>query len=300
MGDGASPLMLRRRLRTELRTARLNKELTQEQVAKAMEWSLSKMNRIEKAKTGISTNDLKALLPLYGITDKERTEELLALARSARERPWWSRYSDIAPPTLLELMDYESAATAVSQFETTFVPGILQIEGYASAILQVFHGETSAPERVAALIDLRTRRRELLTREHAPKFSFVLDESAIQRVVGSPSIMSQQLESLVNMAKLPNVTIQVVPFTAGSYPGMKGPFEVVEFDDTPDEIIMFVEEQSGTFISDDPERNRQLSGGFQAHRREVAYAIGFGRTPTQNRRRDDMIWKRPTCARNGQ
>ena len=264
MGDSASPLMLRRRLRTELRTARLNKELTQEQVARAMEWSLSKMNRIEKAKTGISTNDLKALLPLYGITDKERTEELLALARSARESSWWSRYSDIAPPTLLELMDYESAATAVSQFETTFVPGILQIEEYASAILQVFHGETSAPERVAALVDLRTRRRELLTREHAPKFSFVLDESVIQRVVGSPSIMSRQLESLVNAANLPNVTIQVVPFTAGSYPGMRGPFEVVEFDDTPDEIIMFVEEQSGTFITDDP---KQTDSYLEAFRR---------------------------------
>ena len=81
MEESASPLMLRRRLRTELRAARLEKGLTQEQVAKAMEWSLSKMNRIEKAKTGISANDLKALLPLYGVTDEEHTEELLALAR---------------------------------------------------------------------------------------------------------------------------------------------------------------------------------------------------------------------------
>ena len=110
-----------------------------------MEWSLSKMNRIEKAKTGISANDLKALLRLYGITDKERIEELLALARAARESPWWRRYSDIAPATLLELIDYEYAASAVSQFETMFVPGILQTEEYASAVLQTFYGEDPRP-----------------------------------------------------------------------------------------------------------------------------------------------------------
>ena len=84
-GDDASPLVQRRRLRAELRAARLKKGLTQEQVARAMEWSLSKMNRIEKAKTGISANDLKALLPEYDITDKKQTEELLALARGAVE-----------------------------------------------------------------------------------------------------------------------------------------------------------------------------------------------------------------------
>ena len=186
MGESASPLMLRRRLRTELRMARIKKELTQEQVAKAMEWSLSKMNRIEKAKTGISTNDLKALLPLYGITDKERTDELLALARAARQSPWWSRYSDVAPPELLELIEYEYAASEVSQFETMFVPGILQTEDYASAVLRGFYGEKSASERVAALIELRTRRRDLLTSDNAPNFHFVLDESVVRRSSVAP------------------------------------------------------------------------------------------------------------------
>ncbi len=117
-----------------------------------MDWSLSKMNRIEKAKTGISTNDLKALLPLYGITDQERTEELLALAREARQAPWWRQYSEVAPTTLLELIDYESAASAISQFEPMFVPGILQTEEYARAVLRTFYGEDSPAERVPALV----------------------------------------------------------------------------------------------------------------------------------------------------
>src|SRR6266581_8429792 len=97
MADDASSLVQRRRLRTELKRARLEKGLTQEQVAKAMDWSLSKMIRIETASTGISTNDLKALLPLYDISDEERTEQLVVLARAARERPWWSAYRDVAP-----------------------------------------------------------------------------------------------------------------------------------------------------------------------------------------------------------
>ena len=263
MADSASPLVLRRRLRTELLAARLKAELTQQQVAKAMEWSLSKMNRIEKAKSGISTNDLKALLPVYGITDKKRADELIALARAARQSPWWRRYSDVAPPRLIELIDYESAASAVSQFETIFVPGILQTEEYASAVLQVFYDEKSAPDRVAALVDLRTRRRDLLTSENAPKFSFVLDESVIHRLVRSRAITSRQLMHLVDLAKLPNVTIQVVPFTAGLYRAMKEPFEVVQFEDAPDENIAFLEGPRSDIIIDNPKETKNYLQAFE-------------------------------------
>ena len=262
MGDGPSPLLLRRRLRTEIRTARLDKELTQEQVAKAMDWSLSKMNRIEKAKTGISTNDLKVLLPLYGITDKKRTDELVALARAARQPGWWSPYSEYAPPLLLELIDYESAAAAISQFETMLVPGILQTEEYASAILQAFYGEKPTAERVTALLELRTKRRDLVSSENAPRFSFVLDESVIHRVVGSPAVTSRQFMHLVDMAKRSNVTIQIVPFTAGLHPGMTSPFEVVQFEDTPEENIVFLEGPRDDFIVDNAEEVRDHLESF--------------------------------------
>jgi transcriptional regulator with XRE-family HTH domain len=252
MEDNVSPLMLRRRLRTELLTARTKKGLTQQQVAEAMDWSLSKMNRIEQAKTGISINDLRALLSLYDITNKVQTEQLIGMARQAKQSPWWPRrFSEVASKELLELINYESAASAIRQFETSFVPGILQTEDYASAVLRVFHGEDSAPERVDALVDLRTRRRDLLSSDNAPKFSFLLDESVIHRLVGSPSVMGEQLESLVKVAELPNIILQIVPFSAGLHPGMKGPFEVVEFDDAPDENIVFIERPGGSLISDD-------------------------------------------------
>lgn len=271
MEDSASPLLLRRRLRTEIRAARLKKELTQEQVAEAMEWSLSKMNRIEKAKSSISVNDLKVLLPFYDITKKEKVDELVALARAARQSPWWRRYSEVAPPALLELIDYESAASSVSQFETMFVPGILQTEEYASAVLQVFYDEKSAPEKVAALVDLRTRRRDLLAGENAPKFSFILDESVLRLLAGNPGITSLQLLHLVNAAEMPNVKIQVVPFTAGLHPGMKGPFEFIQFEDTPDENVVFLEGPRGDFISDEP---RETENYLEAFKRIADTALG--------------------------
>jgi hypothetical protein len=254
MDDNASPLLLRRRLRTDLLAARQDSGLTQQQVAEAMDWSLSKMNRIEKAKSGISTNDLKALLRHYRITDQERVEQLLALARGAKQSPWWQGYSDVAPDGLLELMNYESASSAVSQWETAFVPGILQTEEYASAVLQVFYDEKS-DEGVQRLVELRTKRIELLTRENAPKFTFVLDESAVRRPVGSHSVMRRQFQHLVNVAELRNVRIQVVPFEAGIHRGMAGAFEVVQFEDTPDENIVFLEGQRD-FISEDPAETR--------------------------------------------
>jgi len=240
--------MLRRRLRNELRSARLDKGFTQEQVAAAMDWSLSKMNRIEKAKTGISTNDLKALLPYYGITGKAKTEELLGLARDARQPPWWSRFREIAPNTLLELIDYESAASVINQFEPMLIPGVLQTEEYAVAVPRVFRGEGSQAETVPALVELRTSRRDLLTSEGAPNFTFLLDESVIRREAVSPAIMSQQLAHLGELAELPNVTIQIVPFTAGLYPGIKGAFKVIEFEGEPDDSVAFLEGPSGDEI----------------------------------------------------
>jgi transcriptional regulator with XRE-family HTH domain len=265
--DNVSPFILRRRLRTELIAARVAKNLTQQQVAEAMDWSMSKMNRIEKAKSGIGTNDLKELLRLYDITGKEPTEYLLGLGREARKSPWWASYSDVAPAELLELMNYESASSAINQFETMFVPGILQTEDYASAVLRAFYNDKvtdeNSAERASRLIHLRTKRVELLTSKNAPEFSFVLDESVIRRPVGSTSIMSQQLQHLVNVMELPNVAIQVAPFSIGLYPGMNGAFELVHFEDTPGDDVVFLEGTDGDLISDKPEKTNHYLEAFR-------------------------------------
>ena len=253
MADDASPLVQRRRLSAELRNLRQEKKLTQQEVAKAMEWSLSKMIRVENAETSISVNDLKVLLDYYGIKDKETTAELIALAHAARKRGWWrgQSYSKVAPTELLKLIDYESAASSIRQFETMYVPGILQTRDYARAVLRNFYADEPAEE----MVDLRTRREAqftVLTREDAAQFTFLLDEPVIQRLAGGLSVMRQQLQRLVDLAELPNVTIRVVPFSAGLHPG-SGPFEIIQFADADDEYAVFIETARGDFITDNAE-----------------------------------------------
>jgi len=258
MADDASPLVQRRRLSAELRNLRQEKKLTQQEVAKAMVWSLSKMIRVENAETSISVNDLKVLLGYYEIKDEEKTAYLITLARAAGKRGWWrgQSYSKVAPKELLKLIDYESAASSVRQFETMYVPGILQTRDYARAVLQNFY----ADEPAAEMADLRTRREDQLTREDV-QFTFLLDEPVIQRLAGGSSVMRQQLQRLIDVAKQPNVTIRVVPFSAGLHPG-SGPFEIIQFADAANEYAVFIETTRGDFFADKPKDVQKYQEAF--------------------------------------
>jgi transcriptional regulator with XRE-family HTH domain len=260
MAGGESPLVQRRHLKAELRRARTKRGLTQAQAASNMEWSLAKLIRIEGGSTGISVNDLKALLSLYEITDSVRTDQLIALAQASWKRPWWSAYRDVAPSTLIDLIEYESAASAVLQFENMFVPGILQTEDYARAIFQDYYTDELSSEQVGKLVDLRVKREELLDQENSPRFTFILDEAVIHRVVGGSSAMANQLQRLIEAATKPNIAIEILPFTAGLHPGMGGPFEVVEFDGAED--VVFLEGPLADIISDRPEETRRYRATF--------------------------------------
>jgi transcriptional regulator with XRE-family HTH domain len=256
MRGGESLLLQRRRLRTELRAARQGAGLTQDQVAKAMDWSLSKVIRIEatntSASSNISTNDLKALISLYGITDRDRADELIELARAGRVRPWWNEYKNVAPAALLELIEYESAASAIRQSETLFIPGVLQTEEYATAVLEEGYGDRMPAAERRELIRLRTRRQELVGGDDPPTFFFRLDEAAVRRVVGSPAVMRAQLRDLINLADRPNVTVEIMPFSAGLHSGMRGPFEIIEFAARKAVgDVVFLESPLGDTISED-------------------------------------------------
>jgi transcriptional regulator with XRE-family HTH domain len=263
MANGDSPLVQRRRLRTELRRVRQASGLTQEQVAAEMDWSLSKIIRIEAASSGISATDLRALLVLYGVTDSEQVDSLLALARAARERSWWSAYRDVAPQSLLQLIEYETAAHVVRQFETTFIPGILQTEDYARAVIQNYHDERLGSDELRALVELRVRREDLFHGDNAPSFLFIVDEAAVRRLVGGSPVMRRQLRRLIEVADKPNITVEVVPFSAGLHPGMKGPFEVIEFADPADSDIVYLESPRVDIISDDAEETLRYRQAFE-------------------------------------
>jgi transcriptional regulator with XRE-family HTH domain len=267
MADGGSPLVQRGRLRAELRKARQTSGLTQEQVAGEMDWSMSKIIRIEAGSSGIGSNDLKALLQLYGVKDPEKVDSLIALARAARERSWWSAYRDVAPQSLLQLIEYESAALAIRQFESLFIPGMLQTADYARAVIQSYDDERPESDELRALVELHVRREELIDSDNAPSFHFILDEAVVRRLVGGQSVMRRQLRRLLEIADKPNITVEIVPFSAGLHVGMKGPFEIIEFADPLDRDIAFLESPRGDIISDDPEHTARYREVFERLRK---------------------------------
>jgi transcriptional regulator with XRE-family HTH domain len=249
VSDG-SPVVQRRRLRTELRKTRQDAGVTQEEVAAAMDWSLSKVIRIEVGSVGISTNDLKALLHYYKIVDPRRTQELVALARAARERSWWSMYRDVASPRLLQLIGYESAASILRNFEPLIVPDLLQTEEYARAVIRGLD-DRSPSDLVDTQAEIRMRRQKLVDRTDPPLLFFVLDEAVVHRLVGGTGVMRRQVRRLIDMADRPHVTIEIVPFSAGVHPGLNGPFVVLEFPDAGDDDVLYLENHGDAQIGRD-------------------------------------------------
>jgi transcriptional regulator with XRE-family HTH domain len=246
--ENLSPVVQRRRLRTELRRERLDAGLTQEQVATAMDWSLSKLIRIENGTVGISTNDLKAILAHYKIDDG-RSVDMLALARGARERSWWSAYRD-ASPRLIQLIENESASFIIRNFQPMLIPGLLQTEEYAATIIRNLSPE--APDRdVSAAIEIRMKRQQLLQQPDTPLMFFIVDEAAVRRLVGGQAGMRRQIQRLLDESDKPTVTFEVVPFGAGAHPGMQGPFMLFEFPDAADDDALYLESPDNTILTRD-------------------------------------------------
>jgi transcriptional regulator with XRE-family HTH domain len=238
-----SPLVQRRRLRTELRRARAEARLTQEQVANAMDWHPSKVVRIENGEVGVRTNDLRALLSLYEIHDPDRTDELIELARVSREASWWRKeYRDYISDQYLQLIEYEEAASVVRTYEPLLVPGLLQTEEYAAAIMRELADSDTPAELIRTRIEIRLiRQQHLLEQAAPPTLICVLDESAIRRLIGERDVALGQMARLIDLANRPNITIEIVPFTAGLHRGMLESFTVLEFPDPEDSDVLFRE-----------------------------------------------------------
>jgi transcriptional regulator with XRE-family HTH domain len=247
--ENVGPAVPRRRLRTELRRARLEGELTQEHVASVMDWSLSKLIRIENGSVAISTNDLKALLRFYEITDEKRTAELLALARASRERSWWSTYPGIPKP-LVQLIEYENAAYMSRHYQDLVIPGLLQTTDYMRASTRQLAPDMT-PSQVDTVVEVRVKRQELLKRAEPPLLFFVLDEAVIRRIVGGKDVTRRQLQQLTEAADMPNITVEVVPFAAGLVPGLQAPFVIHEFSDAADDELLYLESPRGDVLSRD-------------------------------------------------
>ncbi|MFB4313688.1 helix-turn-helix domain-containing protein [Actinomadura sp. 21ATH] len=233
----------------ELRAAREAAGLTQEQTAQELEWSLSKIIRIEAGTVRVAVTDVRVLLQTYGVTG-ERVDNILTLARAAREQGWWHAYRKVVSQQLFELIGYESAASVIRQFEPLIVPGLLQTSAYAREILFQLRGEESA-DKIDDLVDVRIRRQEIFERPDPPQFFYVLDESAVHRLVGGTAMMRAQLAHLLEMAKQPNVTIEIVPFNAGAHAGLAGSFHMLDFAAPEDDPVLYLEGVQGEIVGRD-------------------------------------------------
>ena len=231
MATHQGPIVQSALLRGEIVRLRKESGLTQEQVAAELEWSPSKLIRVEGGRSSITKVDLDALLTKYGVTSESTRERLQALNRGARERAWWDKYRDDIAPTYLDYVGFEAGATFIRLFESAFVPGLLQTPQYVEAVTV----KTVNPVRVAAVVGLRLQRQsELAQRSPRPRRYYVVDEAVIRRHVGiskDPAIMPDQLRSIADQAERDDlITLRVIPFTAGEYRGVSGPFTLLEFD----------------------------------------------------------------------
>ncbi|MEV7231806.1 MULTISPECIES: helix-turn-helix transcriptional regulator [Polymorphospora] len=230
----------RRRLRSALRAAREGAGLTQEQVADAMDWSLSKVIRIEAGAVSVSTNDVKALISHYRLTDSEQVAELVALARVSRRRAWWSRYRDGLPAPYLSYIGLEVEASSLLVFQSVGIPGLLQTDAYARASTVASLRFAVEPFDLDIVDDVRARRRhEVLDRADPPSIEVVLDESVLHRQTGGAPCLREQLRHLVEAGRRSNITIQVLPFQVPDY-AVRAPFIVVRFPGTGDTDVVFV------------------------------------------------------------
>src|SRR5215471_5403063 len=285
----ASPAVPRRRLRAELKRARQQAGLTQEAVAVEMDWSLSKIIRIETGSVGISTNDLTALLRLYQIDGAERTDELVALARAARQQSWWSKYRGSVSAAYFQYLEYEADASVIRQYEALLIPGLLQTQEYATAAIHQYRGHHPgrsqepagrlSPKMIKTRVEIRMTRQQLLQRPDPPSLSFILDEAVIQRAIGDEKLGGAQIDRLITMEDMPYVTIQIVPFSVGMYIGMAENYTIFSFPDAEDHDVLYFEGAAATIFSHDEsgeivvyrEMYEELSKAALSPERSLAY-----------------------------
>jgi transcriptional regulator with XRE-family HTH domain len=217
--------------------------VTIDQVASRLECSASKISRIETGQTGVTPRDVRDILAVYGVPD-ENIEGLVEIAREAREKGWWHVYSDVLTSAFVGL---EAAADEIRAYEAQAVPGLLQTDGYARALLEIARPGVSDAE-LDRRVRVRASRRSLLIANEPIDFWVVLDEAVLRRPVGGPQVMRQQLEHLVSMAVRPNVRLQILPFAAGPHPAMDGTFAMLRYEDSASQNCVFTANAVGGLI----------------------------------------------------
>lgn len=233
------PMVLRIVLGTQLRRLRESRGISREDAGHAIRASHAKISRLELGRVGCKERDVADLLTLYGVTDSSQRDEYMLLARQASTPGWWQKYSDVMTPWFDRLIGLEEAASVIRTYEVQFVPGLLQTESYARAVMRLGHPRASEDE-IERRVGLRLDRQSILTQPHAPKLWAVVDEAALQRPLGHKDVMEEQIQRLLWAARQPNVTVQIAPFDVGGLAAAGGPVTILRFQepDLPDIVYL--------------------------------------------------------------
>src|SRR6201996_6645848 len=244
------PTVQRLVLGSQLRRLRESRGISAEQAAESIRGSHSKISRMEHGRVGFKERDIGDLLTLYGVGPGDEREALLSLARGANTPGWWQAYADILPHWVEPYFGLEAAASFIREYELQFVPGLLQVEDYARAVIRL--GTLTSEDEVDRRAKARMARQEILHRDSPPKVWAVLDEGALRRVIGGPRVMRAQLRHLIDMCDHPAVTLQILPFSAGAHRALGGPFTILRYTEPDLRDVVYIEQLTSALYLDKP------------------------------------------------
>lgn len=276
-GPKAGSAVVRMMLGAQLRRFREAAEITPEAAAWRIRAHRSKISRLENGRIGFKGRDVSDLLEFYGVTDPQIAAGMLELAGQANAQAWWAKYGDILPSWFEPYLGLEASAQRIRTFDLQFVHGLLQTEAYARAVTMIGLRRAAASE-IDRRVSVRMRRQKLLTAADPPRVWSILDEAALRRPVGGPAVMREQLRRLTEVAALPDVTLQIVPFHAGAHDGAGGSFTVLRFaePDVPD--VVYIEQLAGAQYLEKPadaDRYLDVINRLSATALNPDHTIGF-------------------------
>ncbi|WP_280707813.1 helix-turn-helix transcriptional regulator [Kitasatospora sp. GP30] len=267
------PTVRRRVLGTNLRRLREDLGLLLEDAAAQLSCHPAKISRIESGRSGIRPLDLKALLDLYSVVNPQERDGWLALAREGRHQRWWRMLEDQLPQDFLDLIGLEEDVSECRGFQPSVIPGLFQTEAYATAIIQ---GGSAGPltDSQRIKVQVRMERQKALTRaQPAPLTTWlILGEAALRQQVGGPAVLHNQLLHLAEVALLPNVTVQVLPFTAGAVMGGPFPFMAYRFPPPSSLEVVVLENATSHAYLEDPRETAPYDHAFN-HLRAAALSV---------------------------
>jgi transcriptional regulator with XRE-family HTH domain len=237
----AEATVLRMLLGTQLRRLREAAGVTPDQAGYEIRASRSKINRMENGRVGFKNRDIADLLTLYGVTSGEARAATLELARRANVPGWWAKYSDILPDWLEMYLGLEASASVIRTFDLQFVHGLFQTEDYGRAVTMLGH-RSAGPDEIERRVSLVMKRQDLLTQSEPVRVWSVMDEAVLRRPVGGREVIRAQLRHLSDVAALPNVTLQAVPFGHGGHTAAAGSFTILRFDEPGLPDVVYVEQ----------------------------------------------------------